>query len=67
MSREPKSNPEKHTSNRTRLDAGTWIAVWAGASAATVASGLKVIVAIPGACVGCLIVWSVLRFWPRPR
>jgi len=34
--------------NRTRLDAGTWIAVWAGASAATVASGLKVDRCHPG-------------------
>jgi hypothetical protein len=63
---ESKPNPEKHTSNRTRLGAGTWIEIWAGASAATVASGLKAVVALPGACLGCLIVWGIMRFWPAP-
>jgi hypothetical protein len=67
MSDEPKPNPEKHTSNRTRLDAGTWIATWAGASVATVAVALKASVALPGACVGCLIVWGIMRFWAPPN
>jgi len=63
---EPKPKLEKHTSNRTRLGAGEWVAIWAGGSAATMASGLKAVVAIPGACVGCLIVWGIMRFW-QPR
>ena len=45
---EPKPKLEEHASNRTRLEAGTWLAIWAGASAATVTGGLKAVVALPG-------------------